>query len=314
MPITSQKGTFKNRIFFVTGFCSCITGIQYFPVHKSKDSVPCGYTSMGLTQLSQTKGIFRGDLNIFLILVAIITLTACNQVVPSNKNIRPSQTTNEVSAANLDLGIAYMKQGTFDKALEKLEKARQADPGYSPTYNVLGLLYQQLGDFNKAEEHFKRALSLNSNDSSTLTNYGSFLCQQERLEEAEKTFLRAAENPLYKSPEIAITNAGLCLYNNQKENDAEKYFRQALQLNPRVPQALIKMCEMSFNRQNYLSARAYLQRYQEVALHTSKSLWLGIQIEQELGDKDAVSSYVLLLKNSFPDSEEATMLHESRIQ
>lgn len=252
--------------------------------------------------------------NIFLVLIAVIILTACNQVGPSNQNIRPSQTTNEVAATNLDLGIAYLKQGDFNKALDKLEKARQADPGYSPTYNVLGLLYQQLGVFNKAEKYFKQALSLNSNDSSTLNNYGSFLCQQDRLEEAEKTFLRAVENPLYESPEIAITNAGLCLYKNQKKNDAEKYFRQALQLNPRVPQALIKMCEISFNTQNYLSARAYLQRYQETARHTAKSLWLGIKTEQELGDKDAVSSYVLLLKNSFPDSEETMMLRESRIQ
>jgi type IV pilus assembly protein PilF len=253
--------------------------------------------------------------NIFITLISIITLTACNQPVgTSNQNIRPSQTTNEVAAANLDLGIEYMRQGAYENALGKLEKARQADPGYSPTYNVLGLLYQQLGDSNKAEKNFKHALSLNSNDSSTLNNYGSFLCRHNRLEEAEKTYLRAADNPLYESPEIAITNAGLCLYNNKNEIDAEKYFRQALQLNPRMPQALIKMCEMSFNTQDYLSARAYFQRYQEVARHTAKSLWLGIQIEQELGDKDAVSSYALLLKNSFPDSEEATMLHESRIQ
>ncbi len=34
------------------------------------------------------------------------------------------------------------------------------------------------------------------------------LCQQNRLDEAENTFLKAAANPLYESPEIAITNAG----------------------------------------------------------------------------------------------------------
>jgi len=253
-------------------------------------------------------------INIYLILALFITLTACNQIGPSKQNIRASQTTNEISAANLQLGIAYMNRGAYENALKNLEKALQADPGYSPTYNVLGLLYQQLGDLKKAEENFKRSLSLNSNNSSTLNNYGNFLCHQNRLEKAEKIFLRAAENPLYESPEIAITNAGLCLYNNQNKNDAEKYFRQALQLNPRVPQALISMCEISYNTQNYLSARAYLQRYQEVTRHTAKSLWLGIQIEEELGDKDAVSSYALLLKNSFPDSEQATKLHDSRIQ
>jgi len=251
---------------------------------------------------------------IILILAVLITLSACNQVRPSNQNISASQTTNEVAAANLDLAIEYMKQGAYENALKNLEKAKKADPGYAPTYNVTGLLYQQLGDSKKAEDNFKRALSINNNDSSTLNNYGNFLCQQNKLEEAEKTFLKAAANPLYESPEIAITNAGLCLSNNQRENDAEKYYRQALQLNPRVPQALIKMCEISFKLPNYLSARGYLQRYQQVARHTAKSLWLGIQIEQELGDKDTVSSYALQLKNNYPDSQETTLLRGSGIQ
>ena len=38
----------------------------------------------------------------------------------------------------------------------------------------------------------------------------------------------------------------------------KKYFRKALQLNPSIPQALIKMSEINFDTKNYLSARAYL--------------------------------------------------------
>lgn len=247
-----------------------------------------------------------------LLFLTATLLVACNQT--SDRNIRPSQTSNEIAVANLELGIEYMRQGAYENALKNLEKAKEADPGYSPTYNVLGLFYQRIGENNKAESNFKRALSLNSNDSSTLNNYGSFLCAQKRLTDAENAFKRAAANPLYETPEIAITNAGLCLYGNQKTVEAEKYFRQALQLNPRVPQALIKMCEISLQQSNYLSARAYLQRYQQIARHTAKSLWLGVQIEQQLGDKDAVSSYALLLKNNHPDSQEAVYLRESRIQ
>ena len=252
--------------------------------------------------------------NIVLLLLTCATLASCNQPGPSNQNIRGSQATNEVALSNLNLAIAYIKEGAYEKALDKLNKAKQADPGYSRTHNVFGLLYQQLGQFDKAEDSFKRAISLNSNDSPTLNNFGRFLCQQGRVDEAEKNFLRAADNPLYETPELAITNAGLCLDNNGNGDMAETYYRQALQLNPKMPQALLKMCEISFNAHKYLPARGYLQRYQEVARHTAKSLWLGIQIEQALGDKDAVSSYVLLLKNAYPDSEETSMLRKSGIQ
>lgn len=251
---------------------------------------------------------------IILTLITIIAVTACNQVGPSNQNIQASQTTNEVALSNLNLGIAYIREGDFEKALDKLDRANQADPGYAPTHNVYGLLYQQLGQSDKAENSFKRAIRLNSNDSRTLNNYGRFLCQQNRINDAEKTFLKAASNPLYENPEIAITNAGLCLENDGQKDKAEEYYRQALERNSRMPQALLKMCEINFNNDDYLSARGYLQRYQEVARHTPRSLWLGIQVEQKLGGEDLVSSYALLLKNSFPDSNEASLLRESGIQ
>ncbi len=252
-----------------------------------------------------------------LIISCIFWLTACNPTVgssTSSQNIKRSQTTNEVTLSNLNLAIAYMKERSYEKALEKLEKAKEADPNYSPVYNMFGLLYQTLGDNAQAETYFKKAININYNDSSTLNNYGRFLCQQKRIDEAEETFQRAADNPLYTTPEIAITNAGLCTYNNDRKEIAENYFREALQLNPRMPPALLMMSEISFNQNNALSARGYLQRYQQVSKHNAKSLWLGIQIENELGDKDAVSSYALSLRNNFPDSEEAAKLRESRIQ
>ena len=71
------------------------------------------------------------------------------------------------------------------------------------------------------------------------------------------------------------------------------------------------MSELTFKQNNYMSSRGYLQRYLEVGRHTPKSLWLGIQVERILGDKDAVSSYALMLKNNFPDSEETRLLNES---
>jgi type IV pilus assembly protein PilF len=71
------------------------------------------------------------------------------------------------------------------------------------------------------------------------------------------------------------------------------------------------MAELSYDQGEYISARGYLQRYLELTTHTPKSLWLGIRIEQELGDKNAVSSYALLLRNNYPDTKEAALLNET---
>jgi len=248
----------------------------------------------------------------FLVILTALWLCGCSQFTGSAGNtVSVSASTNEIAEANLNLGIAYLKRGEYEKALAKLNKALSSDPGYAPTYNALGLLYQRIGKPEQAEQYYKRAISISPNDSSTLNNYGQFLCHNNRYDEAQETFLSAANNPLYDSPEVAIANAGTCALKNNQPDVAESYFRDALDKNPKVPAALIQMSELSYNRGNYLSARAYLQRYLEVTEHTANSLWLGIRIEQELGDKNAISSYALLLRNNFPESKEAKLLQES---
>ncbi len=218
---------------------------------------------------------------------------------------------SEIALINLKLGISYMQEGQYEKALEKLNRAREAKPDYPPTYNALGVLYQTLGVDDVAEDNFKMAIKLNPKDSSALNNYGLFLCQSQRFEEADEIFLRAVNNPLYTTPELAYNNAGTCALNNGKIELAEHYFKEALKRDPGIGPTLIQISELSYGQGNYMPARGYLNRYLESNRHSAKSLWLGIRIERELGDKDAVSSYALLLRNQFTESKEAELLRQS---
>lgn len=247
------------------------------------------------------------------LLILALLLSGCNQATGGG-SLDVSEHSNEVAESNLNLGIAYLKRGDYEKSMEKLNRALEADPHYAPTLNALGLLYQKLGNNAKAEGYFKQALSNRANDPYTLNNYGQFLCENGRFEEAQKAFTAAAGNPLYETPEIPLTNAGTCALEINQPETAEKFFRDALEKNPRIPIALIQMSQLLYDKGNYLSARGYLQRYLEVSRHTAASLWLGIQIEEQLGDKNTLSSYALLLKNKFPDSNEAKLLQKSGIK
>jgi len=242
-----------------------------------------------------------------------VTRTAYENDARVNDYSQPIRNGNnaEVAVANLQLGIAYMSEGLYEEALEKLNRALQAKPDYPPTYNALGVLYQNLGDYEVAENNFKMAIKLNPNDSSALNNYGLLLCKIQRYEEADATFLKAVNNPLYATPELAYNNAGTCALNNGQTELAENYFNEALRRNPEVGPTLIQMSEISYDKGDYMPARGYLSRYLEFNRHTSKSLWLGIRIERVLGDKNAVSSYALLLRNQFSESEEAKLLSQS---
>lgn len=242
----------------------------------------------------------------------LLLLASCTQV--GGGELQTEYDANEVAQTNTRLGVAYMQDGNYEKALAKLERARKADPNYPTVHNMLGLLYQRLGEHGKAEDSFEEGLRLAPSNANLLNNYGQFLCNQNRYEEALEAFEKSGKNPLNENPARALTNAGTCALLNNDIARAEEYYRQALQRNPRHPLALLHMADIQYDNGEFLSARGYLQRHLEVARHSARSLWLGIRIERELGDSDAVSSYALLLKSNFPDSEEARQLRESGVR
>ncbi|TVT57386.1 MAG: type IV pilus biogenesis/stability protein PilW [Sedimenticola thiotaurini] len=209
------------------------------------------------------------------------------------------------------LAIAYMREGHLDVALQKANQGLELEPTNAEGHNVIALLYDRLGEKGLAEDHFKRSLKIDPKNSYVLNAYATFLCQKEHYEDADRYFLKALENPLYKTPEVALTNAGICAERSNDLGKAEAYLRRALNYNPKFPTALMQMSRISFKAGENLSSRAYLQRYLEQARPNAASLWLGIQNERILGNQDAVSSYTLMLKNGFPDSNEVQLLKDS---
>ncbi len=241
--------------------------------------------------------------------VVLLALAGCG----GNSDIRTPEEHQPTKLASIDtqLGVEYMKQGRDDIAMKKLQHAIDSDPNYAAAYDVLGLLYSKLGESRKAEESFKKALSLDPNNSGMLNNYGLFLCTHGKAEEGQKKFAAAIANPLYRTPDIAYTNAGICAIQQNDAEAADRFFRKALGFNPKMPIALLQMAKLSFADGKYLPARAYLQRYEAVATPTAESLWLGVRIEKNLGNKDREASYAVSLRGKFPDSDETRLLDKS---
>jgi len=210
----------------------------------------------------------------------------------------------------VQLGVGYMQRGNNAIALDELKKGIEVDPRSSSAHGIIAVLYERLGERDQAEYHYKRSLSLDSDSMRANNNYGRFLCMNGQFSEAEKHFEIAYGNPLNRKKWMVLTNAGDCYLKAGNPGKAETLFRQALEANPHFSEALLSMAEISFAKENFLSTRAYLQRFREVSQHTPESLWIGIQNEHELGEEDAVASYVLILHSKFPDSKEVMLLEE----
>ena len=230
--------------------------------------------------------------------------------IEQNKKTR-EPVNRRIAITNVNLGVEYMRQGAYETALAKFNKAVKADPKYAITYNMLGVLYQQLDDPVEAENNFKKSLKLAPEDPSALNNYGQFLCKLDRQTEAEEHFLAAAGNPFNTTPELAYTNAGSCAYLHKQTENAVKYFQKSLSINPEMPVALSQMAKISFDKGEYVIARDYMDRYLKLARHTPKTLWLAIRIERHFDDVDRLASYSLLLRNKYPDTVEAGLLRIS---
>lgn len=207
-----------------------------------------------------------------------------------------------------DLGSGYFAQGRMAVALEEFSTAAQIDSSYAPAHNGLGLVYSALGEDEKAENSFRRALQLDSVSSEAHNNYGTFLCSRNRVDDSVKEFLAALKNPLYSTPETAWLNAGICALKKGDDKNAEGYLKNALQTEPRLRGAHYQLSNVYFKRGEYELANQHFQQFMQSGEPTPEALLLGMRIAHEVNDRNAEASYGMLLRNKYPNSEQAKAL------
>lgn len=207
------------------------------------------------------------------------------------------------------LGAGYLQRGQLDVAKQELEKALKQSPNDSQANNIMAVLQWRLKDYIEAERFFRQAVASDAKNPSAQHNYGAFLCDRGKLDEGVRHLDVAAGNGLYPYTAEVNLNAGICLMKKPSPAVAEKYFREALKINPKLSWALFQMAKLSFDSGQGLPARGFIERYFQSSEDTPEALLLAVKIEHALRDKNAVASYALRLRTKFPASPEAGQLH-----
>jgi type IV pilus assembly protein PilF len=225
---------------------------------------------------------------------------------PDTSPIKTQEATPQQRAAiRTELAAGYYERGQMDVALEELGAARSLDPSYPKLYNIYGLVYAMLGEREKAEENFRQAIALAPADPEIRANWGAYLCATGRAREAIPELEQVLRDPLYKSPEIALINAGKCSVALGQTKNADDYFRRALGASPGNPIAAYNLALLAYRESRVGEARAWMRPVMQQAAPPPEALFLGLCIERKQGDREAERSYESQLRNRWPDSPEA---------
>ncbi len=237
-----------------------------------------------------------------LAVLVMLVMTAC---ISTTTNVAPETDDSDTARKYYQLGARYFHNGNYELARDRLQRAISFDPNLAIAHSVLALTYAQLDNERLAAEHHKKAVRAEPSNHIVRNAYAVYLCGRKQFDEAREQFERAARIPDNDDAEMTLTNAGVCFSSKPDLAAAEAYFRRALEENPRYGEALLQMALLMYQEEEYLHARAFMQRYLGSNRPTPEALYLAVQIETSLGDDRARETYENRLLREFPRSAQA---------
>jgi len=129
--------------------------------------------------------------------------------------------------ANTELGIIYLKNKQYDKALKYLNHSRELNPNNVLCLNAIGNVYQELKEYNKAEEILTEAYKLDRNNLGVISSLGDILFTIGKYEAAVLKYEKA--NKLGEIPEVHL-HLGHCYYILEQFEYAVSNYISALKL------------------------------------------------------------------------------------
>lgn len=242
----------------------------------------------------------------------VFVLTACSQApkAPETNMSNDVMTVSDESDARrrakirLELATGYFSNGQTTVALDELKQAIATDPSYFDAYNLRGLVYQRLNNPQLAEESFRKALSLKPSAPGVQHNYGLLLCQLGRTNEGIHMFKQAIADPIHtERAKTYMAQAG-CEFSAGRKEAAEASYMHSYELDAGNPITAYNLSKLLYERGDVTRAQFYIRRLNNSALANSETLWLGIKVEQKLGNSGAMMQLASQLRKRFPQSRE----------
>ncbi len=198
---------------------------------------------------------------------------------------------NPIALRSINAAQELLERGALEQALEQARIARDADPRSVRAHVAEGQVLEAMGRTEAAGESLAKALALGPADGVALNARGTWLCRQGATREGLALLGKAIEDPAYRNPVQALSNAGNCALRADLLPTAELNFRAALGLAPNDARSLVGMAHAKLKQGDALGARAFLQRREALGPLAASELELAIRIDEGAGDARAAGRY-----------------------
>ena len=208
------------------------------------------------------------------------------------------------------LAAEYIKSGDLDSAKRTLDQALEMNSRDSAANMMMGILLQQEGSkvsMDKADAYFKRAISADPQNAQARNNYGTYLYQIERYNDAIEQLNVAGTTLGYDQRYKAFENVGRIYLKLGDMPNAEKSFKQALQVNRDSYISMLELSEIFYLKQQTTAAtQLYEQFVRGVGQKNqgARALWIGIRNARANSDTMGMQALVNQLRALFPESPE----------
>ena len=254
--------------------------------------------------------------SILAITLSALALSGCvteSSYNGSNKPVVKNKINNAGAArTRIALALQYLKTGNNSQAKYNLERAAEFAPNLPEVHYSMAYYYQQVGENPLADRAYQKALDIKPDDPNTLNNYGVFLCGIDEYDRATDQFLKAIEIPTYIRVAESYENLALCAIEFDDFENAEAYFKQALNHSSQRTSTLISLAALFYAKSDLYKANDILKKHDDTGRVSSRALMLSYLVKNRMGRIEEAEKVASTLLQTYSTSKEAYAIREQR--
>jgi len=247
------------------------------------------------------------------IIIAIISVYAVaaykrNEVYSSDRafweDVKSKKTSHIPHSLVMNLGLAYMREGRYEDALNEFKRIVNDAPNNESAHNAIGVICLKMKRYDDAIAAYKKALSINPDIAEARIGIGQAYLYTGRISEAIEN-LQSGKKTMY--PHYMIYNLlGYAYIKNNQPDDAIKELFEAQRLKPKDPTVFFNL-GLAYNMKKQASdaINAYEEAVRIKPDFVDAYIQLGmVYANQKMFDKASQAfSKALLYSPGHPDAE-----------